>query len=70
VAHIPDNLDLVQAAPILCAGVTTYRALKETEVSLPLPQTPPDDLRSKHALLSVWLFGSPLLSYHVSGLQF
>jgi alcohol dehydrogenase, propanol-preferring len=29
--HIPDGLDLFSAAPILCAGVTTYKGLKETE---------------------------------------
>ncbi|MED0702210.1 MULTISPECIES: alcohol dehydrogenase AdhP [Aeribacillus] len=28
VAKIPDNLDPVEVAPILCAGVTTYKALK------------------------------------------
>ena len=28
VAKIPDNLSSVEAAPILCAGVTTYKALK------------------------------------------
>jgi propanol-preferring alcohol dehydrogenase len=32
VAHIPDRLSNVDAAPILCAGVTTWKALKETEV--------------------------------------
>lgn len=31
VGHIPDGLDLFAAAPILCAGVTTYKGLKETE---------------------------------------
>jgi len=30
-ARIPDNLGFIEAAPILCAGVTTYKALKETE---------------------------------------
>jgi len=29
--HIPNALSSVQAAPILCAGVTTYKGLKETE---------------------------------------
>jgi propanol-preferring alcohol dehydrogenase len=29
--RIPDNLSFVDAAPILCAGVTTYKGLKETE---------------------------------------
>lgn len=28
VARIPDNVDSVEIAPILCAGVTTYKALK------------------------------------------
>jgi len=31
VGRIPDGLSFSQAAPILCAGVTTYKALKETE---------------------------------------
>lgn len=31
VARIPDGLDFVQAGPILCAGVTTYKGIKETE---------------------------------------
>jgi propanol-preferring alcohol dehydrogenase len=30
-AHIPDELSSVNAAPILCAGVTTYKGLKVTE---------------------------------------
>jgi propanol-preferring alcohol dehydrogenase len=30
-ARLPSGLDLVKAAPILCAGVTTYKGLKETE---------------------------------------
>ena len=29
---LPDGLDYVSAAPILCAGVTTYKGLKESEV--------------------------------------
>lgn len=28
---IPDNVSFEQAAPILCAGVTTYAAIKHTE---------------------------------------
>lgn len=32
VGKIPDTLDFITAAPILCAGVTTYKGLKETEV--------------------------------------
>jgi propanol-preferring alcohol dehydrogenase len=31
VGNIPDNLDFADAAPILCAGVTTYKGLKQTE---------------------------------------
>lgn len=31
VARLPEKLDFAQAAPILCAGVTTYKGLKETE---------------------------------------
>lgn len=30
--HLPDTLAFVPAAPILCAGVTVYKGLKETEV--------------------------------------
>jgi propanol-preferring alcohol dehydrogenase len=30
--HIPDNVDLAKISPILCAGVTVYRALKESNV--------------------------------------
>ena len=32
VAHLPANVDFAQIAPILCAGVTTYKGLLETEV--------------------------------------
>ena len=31
VAHIPANLDPTQAAPLICAGVTTYKGIKETK---------------------------------------
>mmetsp|Transcript_2618 Transcript_2618/g.5929 ORF Transcript_2618/g.5929 Transcript_2618/m.5929 type:complete len:356 (+) Transcript_2618:93-1160(+) len=31
VGRIPEKLSFAQAAPVLCAGVTTYKALKETE---------------------------------------
>lgn len=31
VGHLPTGCDLEQIAPILCAGVTTYKGLKETE---------------------------------------
>lgn len=31
VAKIPDNVDPVEIAPILCAGVTTYKALKVSD---------------------------------------
>lgn len=30
-ARLPDGVDFAQIAPILCAGVTTYKGLKETE---------------------------------------
>src|SRR6476469_4331364 len=30
-AKIPDRLGFIDVAPILCAGVTTYKAVKETE---------------------------------------
>ena len=32
VAGLPDSLDFGPAAPVLCAGVTVYKGLKETEV--------------------------------------
>lgn len=32
VGHLPDNVSFLDAAPILCAGVTVYKGLKETEV--------------------------------------
>ena len=31
VAHIPANLDPKQAAPLICAGITTYKGIKETK---------------------------------------
>jgi Zinc-binding dehydrogenase len=31
VGHLPDGLDFEPAAPILCAGVTVYKGLKETD---------------------------------------
>jgi alcohol dehydrogenase, propanol-preferring len=31
VGHVPDGLDFIEAAPIMCAGVTTYKGLKETD---------------------------------------
>ena len=31
IGHLPANTDLITMAPILCAGVTTYKGLKETE---------------------------------------
>jgi alcohol dehydrogenase len=30
VAHIPDSLDSVEAAPLLCAGVTTFNAIRNS----------------------------------------
>lgn len=30
-AHIPEGIDLAMAAPILCAGVTVYKALKRSD---------------------------------------
>ena len=30
VAHIPEGLSAIEAAPIICAGVTTYKGIKET----------------------------------------
>jgi propanol-preferring alcohol dehydrogenase len=31
VAHIPKGLSAINAAPLICAGITTYKGLKETE---------------------------------------
>ncbi|MGN8200305.1 alcohol dehydrogenase AdhP [Salinisphaera sp. RV14] len=31
VARLPDNVDFLSIAPVLCAGITTYKGLKETE---------------------------------------
>jgi alcohol dehydrogenase, propanol-preferring len=31
VAHIPDGLDPKLAAPLICAGITTYKGIKETK---------------------------------------
>jgi propanol-preferring alcohol dehydrogenase len=31
VAHIPKGLSATQAAPLICAGITTYKGIKETE---------------------------------------
>lgn len=31
VAHIPKGLSAVEAAPLICAGVTTYKGIKQTE---------------------------------------
>jgi propanol-preferring alcohol dehydrogenase len=31
VGHLPDGLDFAAAAPILCAGVTVYKGIKETD---------------------------------------
>ena len=31
VAHIPDGLSATEAAPLICAGITTYKGLKETK---------------------------------------
>lgn len=32
IAHLPDNLGFVEAAPLLCAGVTVYRAIKDSGI--------------------------------------
>ena len=31
VAHIPKGLNAAEAAPLICAGITTYKGIKETE---------------------------------------
>jgi len=30
VAHVPDDLDVVESAPLLCAGITTFNALRHS----------------------------------------
>lgn len=30
IAHVPDDLDAIESAPLLCAGVTTFNALRHT----------------------------------------
>ncbi|MEO8683224.1 MAG: alcohol dehydrogenase AdhP [Devosia sp.] len=32
VAHIPEGLSAIQAAPLICAGITTYKGIKEANV--------------------------------------
>jgi len=32
VAHFPQNINFLEVAPIICAGVTVYKGLKETDV--------------------------------------
>jgi propanol-preferring alcohol dehydrogenase len=31
VAHIPDGISSIEAAPLICAGITTYKGIKMTE---------------------------------------
>ncbi len=31
VAHIPNGLSSIEAAPLICAGITTYKGIKQTE---------------------------------------
>ena len=33
VAHVPPGLSAIEAAPIICAGVTTYKGIKETRAA-------------------------------------
>jgi len=33
VAHVPAGLSAIEAAPIICAGVTTYKGIKETQAA-------------------------------------
>jgi D-arabinose 1-dehydrogenase-like Zn-dependent alcohol dehydrogenase len=32
-AHVPDELSAVEAAPLMCAGITTYNCLRNSEAS-------------------------------------
>jgi alcohol dehydrogenase len=43
VAHVPDDLDAVESAPLLCAGVTTFNALRNSGAG-------PGDLVAVHGL--------------------
>jgi alcohol dehydrogenase len=43
VAHVPDDLDGVESAPLLCAGVTTFNALRHTGAG-------PGDIVAVHGL--------------------
>ena len=40
VAHVPDDLDAVESAPLLCAGVTTFNALRHTAAPGPATSSP------------------------------
>jgi len=31
IAHIPKGLSAADAAPLICAGITTYKGIKQTE---------------------------------------
>jgi D-arabinose 1-dehydrogenase-like Zn-dependent alcohol dehydrogenase len=43
VAHVPDDLDPIESAPLLCAGVTTFNALRHTGAG-------PGDIVAVHGL--------------------
>jgi alcohol dehydrogenase len=43
VAHVPDDLDPIQSAPLLCAGVTTFNGLRHTGAG-------PGDIVAVHGL--------------------
>ena len=43
VAHVPDDLDAIESAPLLCAGVTTFNALRHTGAG-------PGDIVAVHGL--------------------
>ena len=38
VAHIPKSLAPAEAAPLICAGITTYKGIKQTEASVVRPK--------------------------------
>jgi D-arabinose 1-dehydrogenase-like Zn-dependent alcohol dehydrogenase len=57
VAHIPAGLDPKQAAPLICAGITTYKGIKETKAKAGRvdrhlrrrrPRTPRHSIRQGH----------------------
>ena len=56
VAHIPDGTSVrSEAAPLICAGVTTYKGIKETDVPSPANGSP----SPAAAAWAIWPFNTP-----------